>query len=448
MLLGFIFSVLSATFSLSSTTTVDVSGEVPIGASHEYARSATTGQKGQMTAGNSTCLSLIGWDGCTIRSVALQMRSNKSSGKGSLSVRVGNDVIWSIANEEFASSAWAGEYTTEWVNIQKDVECVVSSGNTIEIVISATVNSLYIDSYTIEYEAAQAQCYSVEFKTGLDISPSTLTQLTLGSPIVLPEWQDTAIWRFIGWSEIEALDASSQPIVFPAGASYIPKKNTTLWAIYSDADESRSTTNYQSGAYIITEQNAFSDMVLGPEYGMAIHSGVFQGTVPVRTVRMEHTQQGDYILLSPMTEDMFYDVQFVSDTTLSIRNVAMDMYIGYNRNELADQQSLWQYRVLEDGSIVCYYFYKRNTYALYFGAGVRGEKEYIVAYSQPLDIESWQSNALIFFPAMIASYTSWPFGKWDHVKNIQSQTEEAIYRFGLYELHVKNGKKTLRLLHM
>ena len=108
MLFGLLLSILTATYSLTSTTTVESSGEVPANATYYYARTATTGQKGQMTAGNSTCLSLAGWDGSTIHSLALQMRSNKTSGTGSLSVRIGNEVVWSIAKQPFEHESWHG----------------------------------------------------------------------------------------------------------------------------------------------------------------------------------------------------------------------------------------------------------------------------------------------------------------------------------------------------
>lgn len=448
MILGLIFSVLSATFSLSSTTTVDVSGKVPSGASHEYARSATTGQKGQMTAGHSTCLSLTGWDGCTIRSVALQMRSNKSSGKGSLSVRVGSDVIWSIANEEFASSAWAGEYTTEWVNVQKDVECVVSSGSKVEIIISASENSLYIDSYTIIYEEAPLQCYSVDFKTGLDAVPTRLMQSAVGEPVVLPEWRDTLEWRFLGWSEEEVLDTSISPTFMAAGTSYVPSRNTILWAVYTDGDEAIQTVDYQSDTYVIAKRDEMTEAILGTGYGMAMYSGVEENKVALRAVQMSLTEDGLYRLETAVRKDMAYDVHFESDSTLTLRHVQSNMYIGYLEKQLCAEQSLWRYRVLEDGSILLYYFNANDSYALYFGAGVNGMNQDISAYAQRVMVDKWIDDALVLFPAIVIHYTSWPFGKGDGVETVYVGSEEVVYRFGLYELRVQNGKKTLRLLHM
>ena len=56
MILGLIFSILSVTYTVASSNSVDVTGEAPISSNVVYSRSGTTGQKGQMTAGNSTTL--------------------------------------------------------------------------------------------------------------------------------------------------------------------------------------------------------------------------------------------------------------------------------------------------------------------------------------------------------------------------------------------------------
>ena len=95
MLLGFLLSILTATYTLNSTTSVEQTGTAPTSSVAIYERTATTGQKGQMTAGNSTRLELSGWDGCTIVGIELQMRSNTSSGAGSLVVQIGKDTDFS-----------------------------------------------------------------------------------------------------------------------------------------------------------------------------------------------------------------------------------------------------------------------------------------------------------------------------------------------------------------
>ena len=450
MLLGFVFSILTATYSLSSTTSIEVSGDVPTGSTYTYERSATSGQKGQMTEGNSTRLHLEGWDGCTIHSIDLQMHSNKSSGRGSLQVCVGGEVIWSVVDETFSSPNWAGEYTTKWVNVMKDVQCVVPDAADIDIIISATENSLYIGSYTIKYTEAPVRCYTVDFVTGMDISPAMLTQSAIGAPVVLPAWRDSLDWRFLGWSEEEVLESTLEPAVLSPGALYFPTRNTTLWAVYSDGDKLVSVSDYQSDRYVMMMCNTVTESVLGVGHGMAMLGSVSDGEIALRDVRMMRLDEGGFVLETPVSGDMAYYVDFVSDSTLTIRHVQSNTWVGYKERSLSAVSSLWQYRVLDDGSILVYYMYSNKSYVLYFGSGVNGTNEYMSAYSQPALVDLCAKDGLVLFPAVVLHYTSWPFGKGDGVENVllQHDGEDRFFRFGIYELHVKDGKKTLNLLHM
>lgn len=450
MLLGLIFSILTATYTVTSTTAVEASGDIPNNSTYEYSRTASSGQKGQMTGGNSTRLNLEGWGGCTIHSIDLQMHSNKSSGRGSLQVRVGEKVVWSIADKNFSSSDWAGLYTTDWVSVMQEMQCVVPADADIDVVISATENSLYIGSYTIKYMEAPAQRYTVDFVTGMDIFPAMLTQSVIGAPVILPAWQDTLDWHFLGWSEEEVLESTSAPVVLPAGTSYFPVKNTTLWAVYSDVDKPVSVSDYQSDRYVITMCNAFTEDFFEPGYGLAMYGGVKDGEVALRKVHMVRLDEGGFLLETPVSGDMAYYVDFVSDSTLTIMHVQSNTGVGYEKRALSAVQSLWKYRVLDDGSLLVYYEYSDKSSVLYFGAGVNGTNEYMSAYSQLLLVNQVKDNWLVLFPAVVLHYTSWPFGKGDSVENVmvQKDGEDRVFRFGIYELHVKDGKKTLHLLHM
>ena len=89
MIIGLLISILSVSFTVTSSSSVEASGVVPEGMEVSYQRSGTTGQKGQMTAGNNTLLQVLGMDNCIIDSVTLNMRSNKSAGAGSLQMCIG-----------------------------------------------------------------------------------------------------------------------------------------------------------------------------------------------------------------------------------------------------------------------------------------------------------------------------------------------------------------------
>lgn len=402
-------SILKATYTLTSTTTVKQSGTAPESSVATYERTSSTGQKGQMTAGNSTRLELRGWDDYIIKEVELQMRSNIKSGAGSLSVVVGMDTLWKIDNQPFSDDVWAGNYSTDWLSIAKSMNTLVEENECIEINISATENSLYINSYTIYY--AVPQCYTVTFHTGLDTCPSPLTQSAPDKPLILPAWQDTAKWYFLGWSEEEVLENQLTMPLLSAGDTYLPRKNTTLWSVYSNQRENSAISEYISGQYAITMCNVGTDI---EGDGMVMNGYVQEnGFISTQPVEMMRNHDGAYCIQSMLPEDVFYDVQFYKDSTVSIMHHDTEGMIGYKGNKLFTVDTLWQYRVLEeDGSLAIYYPYEDYYCALYMGR----LQNMMVAYSQRIDIANWRSFGLWLFPKV--EITTWPFGKYDNITNI------------------------------
>ena len=399
-------SILKATYTLSTTTTIEQSGTPPKSSVATYERTSSTGQKGQMTAGNSTRLELRGWDDYIIKEVELQMHSNMKSGAGSLSVVVGMDTLWKIDNQPFSDDVWAGNYSTDWLSIAKSMNTLVEENECIEINISATENSLYINSYTIYY--AVPQCYTVTFHTGLDTCPPPLTQSAPDKPLILPAWQDTAEWYFLGWSEEEVLENQLIMPLLSAGDTYFPRKNTTLWSVYSNQRENKAVSEYISGQYAIAMCNVVEgdDMVMD---GYVQENG-FISTQPVKLMK---NHDGAYCIQSMLPEDVFYDVQFYEDSTVRIMHHDTKRMIGYKGDKLFTIDTLWQYRVLEeDGSLAIYYPYDDNYYALYMGFPQKKR----VAYSEQIDIAKWRKFGLWLFPKV--EITTWPFGKYDYVTNI------------------------------
>ena len=394
------------TYTLSYTNTIEQSGTPPKSSVATYKRTSSTGQKGQMTAGNSTRLELRGWDDYIIKEVELQMHSNKSSGAGSLSLVIGNDTLWQIDNQPFSDKSWAGKYTTDWLPITRSMNTIVKENECIEINISATESSLYINSYTIYY--AVPQCYTVTFHTGLDTCPPPLTQSASDKPLILPAWQDTAEWYFLGWSEEEVLENQLTMPLLSAGDTYFPRKNTTLWSVYSNQRENSAISEYISGQYAIAMCNVVEgdDMVMD---GYVQENG-FISTQPVKLMR---NHDGAYCIQSMLPEDVFYDVQFYEDSTVRIMHHDTKRMIGYKGEKLFTIDTLWQYRVLEeDGSLAIYYPNKDNYYALYMGT----QEDKDVALAKRIDIAGWRKFGLWLFPKL--EITTWPFGKYDNITNI------------------------------
>lgn len=447
MLLALLFSILTATYTLSSTTSVKASGVLPEGATHTYERSATTGQKGQMTAGNSTRLYLTGWEGCTIRTVTLSMRSNKSAGAGSLKMLIGKEVVWQIDDQSFADAAWAETFTTDWVDIVKNMNVEVRSGEAVEIIISATQNSLYMNSYTINYEAPVSRCYSVEFVTGLDTILPPIMQAAIGEPILLPAWQDTAIWHFIGWSETEVEDAQWAPSILPAGTQYLPTHDTKLYAVYSSGDKVLSSSKNVSGEYVMVQRNAYTEQLYGISMGAALLGKVYEGSLFTSPASIVYTEEAQSVLCSMVDSNAIYDIHFLTDSTLTIQHVISGEYIGYHRTSLTNDVSEWRYRLLQDGSWVFYYEHNASTYALYIGAGTDDIFNSVDGYVQHMNISVLENNVMWLYPYIEAEYTSWPFGKFYSVENVDVERGKNVHHvhFGNYDLWIIDGKKYVHL---
>ena len=454
MLFGVIFSILTATFTLSSNNTVKQEGDVPAYSECHYERSSTTGQKGQMTAGNTTHLRLSGWDGCAVRSVRLEMHSNSKSGAGSLKMKVGKQVVWEIEDGAFSSDDWAGRYSTEWVDIYKGIEVTVGNHEAIDILITASENSLYVNRYIIEYEAAAPTCYTVSFVTGLDSVPASITQTDIGASVVLPMWRDTAEWYFQGWSEVDVSEDTLVQTWLPAGSEYVPRTNTYLWAVYSDVDELTAVKEYTSGQYVMTMWNAMTEYYAAT--GMAMSGVVKDGQVPLVAANMMSNADGEFCLGSTIDDDMIYQLDFSQDSTMCIEHVLTGEAIGYKGTRLdMNQDSVWRYKVLSDSSLAIYFAHEQpsKTYALYVGVSVEeDDAKKPVVKSQLLDVANWKSGGFVLFPIMYPQYTSWPFGKPDIEEDDDTNYSSSILNdgqylmhIGRYRLYVKDGKKYLLL---
>lgn len=133
------------------------SGDAPDGSTASYAKTGPGGTYTTMIKGDTTRLKLLGYDGMTIKSVTLKMKSNKSSGAGSLSITCGNAQLATIANASFANKAWAGGYTQNMVDVTPDfTQYVVGEDETFTIEIVSSQNSLYCSAYTITYDDSQS----------------------------------------------------------------------------------------------------------------------------------------------------------------------------------------------------------------------------------------------------------------------------------------------------
>ena len=153
-------TVTKATFSLgtytvSSTTSVTQSGDVPAGSSATF-KNTYTGTAAQITGGNSHTLTLNGYTKVKITELKLSMKSNSGTGAGKLEYSINNGASYEtiVADNPFNNAAWNGAWTTSYVDIVKPVNIVPSTGNLI-LKVTASANSIYVNSYTLKWEEVQ-----------------------------------------------------------------------------------------------------------------------------------------------------------------------------------------------------------------------------------------------------------------------------------------------------
>lgn len=143
------------TYAQTSKTEISCTDDAtaPDNVSASFSTTYPNNSSVQLTEGYSMTYTFSGFDGYTIHGITLNMKSNTRTGAGSLSIKVGDEVIASIAESGFDS--WYGSYSTAYVDVvPKVTNTKVGLGEDLVIAISSTENSLYCKSVTIEYSVA------------------------------------------------------------------------------------------------------------------------------------------------------------------------------------------------------------------------------------------------------------------------------------------------------
>lgn len=144
----------TSTYNVVSTSSVSVSGDYLKTSSTSF--NSTYGTVKQLIKDSTATLTISGLGGYTITDITLNMKSNKSAGKGTITISSGTNNVFSSGDKTFAELY--GSYSQEYVDINiKDLDSsfegiTVNNNEDVKIVISATQNSLYIQSYTITYK--------------------------------------------------------------------------------------------------------------------------------------------------------------------------------------------------------------------------------------------------------------------------------------------------------
>ena len=137
-----------AVYTITAVDAVEAQG-APESSNATFANTYTN-NKNQMTGSNSMTLTLGGYDLYTVKAITLRMKSNGSSGNGTLSVTIGGNAVSFTTNKWYDGEHYSSSYEDIKVTLTPQIR--VQTGENIVIVIAASQNSLYCQSFAIEYE--------------------------------------------------------------------------------------------------------------------------------------------------------------------------------------------------------------------------------------------------------------------------------------------------------
>ncbi len=146
----------TVTYTVSSVSAVTTTGTAPDGSSAALSGTGTLNSGFiQCTSGQNKVLTLSGFEGHKITAVTIRVKSNSSKGAGSFSVVAGSTTLASISDSKFNTANWNGAWNTTGVDkaltmTEDDYE--IQDGENVVLTLSASANSLYIQSYTLTYE--------------------------------------------------------------------------------------------------------------------------------------------------------------------------------------------------------------------------------------------------------------------------------------------------------
>lgn len=137
----------------TSCTEVEVTGGVPEGADATFSNTYTTGDKAQITSGNSMTLTLIGYKGKIITGITLRVRNSSGSGEvATLVAKIGTDFDNA---QEFATKTYSKTSTQYYYDAlslsESMIDRYVDKDENIYIKISASQSSFYCESFFIEF---------------------------------------------------------------------------------------------------------------------------------------------------------------------------------------------------------------------------------------------------------------------------------------------------------
>ncbi len=407
------------TWTVESKNVVKGSGEIPTGAAATY---TCTYQKGTVRAGDEAVLLITGLQRETIQNVDVWVKSNKSAGAGVFTVSADRAAI---ASKSGSLKDWVGQYdNTNYHRVNLWSGSMTNKDEWI-IDLSGTENSLYIDRYEITYQPAPR--YTVRLMNGGTLMEE-VTETQGGAGVLLPTLSDTAEWDFVGWCDQEFWYAQTMPDVALGGTRFYPDTDMTLWAMYVyEEGEKGAVTELIDGDYLYVNTTNHTALSGTPNEGKMAFSAV-----------------------NAYDEQLYYTMVFTSNRdTAYVTHKLTNTPIGYNSQaKMAAVRSPW--KVYHNGEqTVLYTTIESKTYVLWLNVCDGFGENCHSGLRTASNIASATMMQLLY-PAGTEEpvYTCHPesgLGIELTEEGWNESSKEQVVQIGIYQLHIKNGKKYIKL---
>ena len=409
------------TWTVESKDVVKGSGEIPTGTAATYTCSY---QKGTVRKGDVAVLQITGLQRETIQNVDVWVKSNKTAGAGVFTMTADGAVL---ATKSGSLKEWVGQYdNTNYHRVNLWSGSMTNKDKWI-INLSGTENSLYIDRYEITYQPAPR--YTVRLMNGGTLMEE-VTETQGGAGVLLPLLKDTAGWSFMGWCDHEFWCTNTMPDVALSGTRFYPNTDMTLWAMYVyEEGEKGAVTELSDGDYLYANTAAQNNTALA---GTPNEGGM------------------TYAPINAYDEQLYYTMVFSANRdTAYVTHKQTNTPIGYNSQaKMAAVRSPWS--VYHNGEqTVLYTTIGSKTYVLWLNVFDKTQTYQYAGLYQTSNVASATMMQLLY-PAGTEEpvYTCHPesgLGIELTEEGTNGSSKEQVVQIGIYQLHIKNGKKYIKL---
>ena len=422
---GMFAMILSAvmTWTVQSKSSVQGSGELPAGVTAEY---DCTYQKGTVRAGDVATLALTGIAGIEVQQIDYYLRSNKSSGAGTITVTADGTLL---ATKSGSLRDWCGTYDADNYHAVMAWQGSRLISESLVLQLGGSTNSLYIERFVITYLPAPpeppAPTYTVTLTDGNQLY-ATLTESSGGAGVLLPALPNRAYWRFVGWSERDLGTIDEQPSLHYAGNRFYPTGNDSLWAVYQYAE--------------MQGEKPFVEELISGVY-MYVNRGL---NVALRGVPADGRMTSAAV--DAYDDNQHYQITFVGTDTAYISHVPTGTPIGYSvaSRTMAAQASPWL--VYHSGDQTIFYtVIGGKNYVLWLNVYDTQTRDNYAGLLQANPGVSPMGLQDTMMPTELYAFTTHPEWALGIDETQEAASAERIIRFGNYEIHIQNGHKKLYL---